>query len=314
LELTAVASPSSATVSNVLIYTIGLTNYGPAGATGVIITNILPQSVTYLSNNFPGTVANNNGVLTFSTSALAVGAGLSFNLAVVPGAQTTITNTIIAIDGELESSTNNATNIVISVGAPSADLGVAINATPNPVVAGDYVTITLVATNAGPSMGFGTMVTNYLPDGLFLTASNASLGTVAGSGGTNIWSIGSMPANASATLTLTAKATAALGATVLDTVVAGSSVFDPFKLNNFASFKIVINPAPTLAILSGVRSNTFTWNVAATNYVLRGATNLSPPIIWVTVTNPAPTIVNGQYSITLPNTTNGLHFFNLTTP
>ena len=75
-------SPASATVSNVLIYTVGLTNYGPAAATGVVITNILPPGLTYLSNNFPGTVASNNGVLTFSNSALAVGAGLSFNVAV----------------------------------------------------------------------------------------------------------------------------------------------------------------------------------------------------------------------------------------
>ncbi len=109
-----------------------------------------------------------------------------------------------------------------------------------------------------------------------------------------------MPANASATLTLTAKATAAAGATVLDTVVVASSVYDPFKLNNFASFKIVINPAPTLSIVSGANANTFTWPASATNYVLQGATNLTAPVVWVTVTNPAPAIVNGQYSVTLP--------------
>ncbi len=97
LELTVVPSPASATVSNNLIYTVGLTNYGPAAATGVVITNILPPGLTYLSNNFPGTVASNNGVLTFSTNALAVGAGLSFNVAVMPNAATTLTNTFIAI-------------------------------------------------------------------------------------------------------------------------------------------------------------------------------------------------------------------------
>ena len=121
-----------------------------------------------------------------------------------------------------------------------------------------------------------------------------------------------MPAEANATLTLTVMATNANGATVLDTVVVGSPVYDPFKLNNFASFKIVINPAPTLSIVSSAQANTFTWPAAATNYQLQGATNLTPRVVWVKVTNPAPAIVNGQYSVTLP--TNSLHFFKLTTP
>ena len=313
LELTVVPSPASATVSNVLIYMVGLTNYGPAAATGVVISNILPPGLTYLSNNFLGTVASNNGVLTFSNSALAVGAGLSFNVAVVPNAATTLTNTFEAMDGQVESSTNNVTNIVTTVGVPSADLGVTLSAAPNPVMAGSSAAITVVVTNNGPSIASGTTVSNYLPAGLVPTGSSASMGTVTGSGGTNIWSVGNLPANASATLTLTAKATAAAGGTLLDTVAVASAVFDPLKLNNFASFKIVINPAPMLSISPGLNANTFTWPASATNYVLKGATNLTPPIVWVTVTNPAPTIVNGQNSVTLP-TSNSLHFFILTTP
>ena len=312
LELSVTAAPALATVGNNLIYTVGLTNYGPAGASGVFITNILPAGLTYLSNNFPGTVVNNNGVLTFAVNALAVGTGVSFEVAVVPNAAALETNTFIAISGQLEPSTNNVTNVVSSISQPSADLGVTINATPNPVTAGDFATITLVATNNGPSLASGTTVTNYLPEGLVLTGSSASLGSVASAGGTNTWSVGSLAPFADATLTLTAMATNASGATVLDTVAVGSSVYDPVKLNNFASFKIVINPAPTLSIVSSARANTFTWPVAATNYMLQGATNLTPPIVWVMVTNPAPSIVNGQYSVTVP--TNSLHFFKLTTP
>jgi hypothetical protein len=156
------------------------------------------------------------------------------------------------------------------------------------------------------------MVTNYLPEGLVLTGSSTSWQAVAGSGGTNVWS-GSLPPNASTTLILTAQATAAQGATVEDTVVVGSPVYDPFKLNNAASFKIDITPV-TLSIVPGARAITFAWPASAANYVLLGATNLTQPIIWVPVTNPAPSIVNGQYSISLPNTTNGLHFFMLSTP
>ena len=314
LELTVAQSPALATVGNDLIYTVSLTNYGPSPATGVIITNILPPAADLagVSNNFSGNFASNNGVLTFSTNTLAVGKGFSFNITVMPASQGTFTNAFIAISDQLESSTNNATNIVTTVNEASADLGVSLNVFPNPVVAGDFVTITVVATNTGPSIGAGTTVTNYLPAGLVVTASSASTGwTVTGSGGTNVMS-GSLPANASATLTLTAQATNAFGATVTDNAVVASPIYDPFKLDNFASFKIVINPAPTLALVSGAGTNTFTWDASATNYVLLGATNLTQPMVWVTLTNLPAINAGGQFYINLP-ANSPLHFFMLST-
>jgi uncharacterized repeat protein (TIGR01451 family) len=311
LELSVVPMTPTATVGNNLVYAVGLTNYGPAGATGVVITDILPAGLTYLGNNFPGSSVNNNGVVTFAINSLAVGAGVSFNITNTPVAATTLTNTFVAVSAQLEASTNNVTNVVTVVSQPSADLGISLAATPNPVTAGNFVTLTVVATNNGPSLASATFVTNYLPAGLMLTSNSASMGTMSSSSGMNIWSVGSLPAFTNATLTLFAMATNASGATVLDTVVVGSSVYDPIKLNNFTSFKIVIDPAPTLSLILGARANTFTWAASATNYVLQGATTLSSPIVWVTVTN-TPTIVNGQYSVTVP--TNSLHFFKLTTP
>ena len=310
LELTVGQSPASATLGNTNVYTVALTNYGPAAATGVIITNILPSGLAYVSNSFSGTVISNNGVITFNVGALAVSNGISFNVTNLPSAETTVTNAFIAISDQIESSTNNATNVVTAIGAPSADLGVTMNAVPNPVAAGGYVTITLVVTNSVPSGASGTTVTNYLPAGLVLTGSSSSTGgAVTGSGGTNVWN-GSLPPNGSATLTLTAQATASAGATVLDSVEVASLVYDPFKLNDFASFKIVINPAPSLSIVPGLNANTFTWSATGPNFVLLGATNLTEPIVWVTVTNPAATLANGQYSVALP-TNSPLHFFML---
>jgi hypothetical protein len=67
-------------------------------------------------------------------------------------------------------------------------------------------------------------------------------------------------------------------------------------------------------VSSVLGTNTFTWNAIATNYVLYGATNLTPPVVWVKVTDVVPVIVNNTFSVSLPNTTNGLHFFILRTP
>jgi uncharacterized repeat protein (TIGR01451 family)/uncharacterized delta-60 repeat protein len=316
LELSVVQASAAATVSNYLVYTIALTNYGPAPATGVVITDVLPPGVAYASNNYPGTVTNYNGVLAFSPASLPVFGGLSFNVAVIPLSAASITNSFMAVDNQLEGSTNNFTNVVASVGQPSADVGVTVNVTPNPVWAGNYVNIALVVTNNGPSIAYGTIVTNFLPAGLVLTATNAPAGTtVTGSGATNFWNVGNLAPYTSSTLVFTAKATIPLGATVLDSVQAGSSVYDPLKLNNYASFKVVISPAPLISIATSIRSNTLTWNQAATNYVLLSTTNLAQPLSnWVKVTNVVPVIVNGSFSITLPKTTNGPYFFILTTP
>jgi uncharacterized delta-60 repeat protein/uncharacterized repeat protein (TIGR01451 family) len=312
LELSVIPAPALATTGNNLVFAVTLTNYGPAAATGVNLTNIIPAGLTYLSNNFAGTVHTNNGILTFSTNGLAVGAGFAFNIYTLPTVQALVTNMFIAIADQLEASTNNATNVAVLVSAPSADLAISIvSAAPNPVVAGDFVTLTVVATNAGPSLASGTFVTNYLPAGLAYASSSASVGTVFGAGATNVWNIGTLAANSNATLLLTFRAVAAAGAIVTNNVEIESGVTDPFKDNDFDSFKIFINPAPTLSISSSAHANTFTWSTSATNFVLQGATNLTPPVVWVTVTNPAPTISGGQYSITLP--TNSLHFFKLTT-
>jgi uncharacterized repeat protein (TIGR01451 family) len=320
LELTAVQSPASATVSNVVIYTIGLTNYGPAAATSVVLTDLLPPSgMAYVSNNFAnnllGTMTSSNGVLTFSAAnPLAVGAGLSFNIALMPETNISVTNTFAALDTQFQGSTNNITNLVTTVGEPNADVGVAVNASPNPVLAGNSVAITLVVTNNGPSIAYGTTVTNYLPAGLNLTSSSPSQGTVTNSAGMNIWSIGALPPNTSATNTLTAAVTVAGGTPLLDSAIVASTVYDPFKLNNFASFKIVTT-APALSILSGPRANTLFWDGAATNYVLLSTTNLALPLAnWVKATNAVSSNVNGQLFITLPATTDGPRFYILTTP
>jgi len=311
LEISVVPVPSTATVSNVLTYAIGLTNYGPATATGVVVTNPLPSGLTYQSNTFSGAFTNNNGVLTFSvTNSLGVSNGISFNLFVTPTNNGTVTNTFTATANQLEPSTNYFTNVVTSVNAPSADMGVSLFGAPNPVLAGNFVTYTIVITNGGPSFAVGPTATNVLPAGMVLYTSSASTGAISNSGAVSTWNAGTLSAYSNVTLTIVAQATAANGATNLDTVNVGSSIFDPLKFNNFSSFKIVVNPAPSLSIASGSHNFTITWPATATNFVLQGATNLPPPGVWTTVTN-VPAIVGGQYTITLP--TNGYRFFILKT-
>jgi hypothetical protein len=54
------------------------------------------------------------------------------------------------------------------------------------------------------------------------------------------------------------------------------------------------------------------WPAWASDWLLYGATNLAPPVVWTTVTNPVGSN-SGQFNVTLPVGA-GTHFFRLSSP
>jgi hypothetical protein len=86
-----------------------------------------------------------------------------------------------------------------------------------------------------------------------------------------------------------------------------SSVYDPFKGNNFSAVKIVVEQ-PLLSVSGATPSYQLVWSALATNYTLEGATALPPQGTWTPI--PTPPVINGQYTFSLPGT-NGYQFFRL---
>jgi len=206
------------------------------------------------------------------------------------------------------------TNVVTVVGSQSADLGVIITASENELTAGNLVTLYVVITNTGPSAAVSAVVSNVLPSGLLFISDTTSStnGVVSNSGGASVWNLGGLGATSNATLMIVAQATATNGATVLDTAGVASAIYDPYKFNNYNSYKIVVDPAPVMSISNAAHAFTLTWAGGATNFELQGATNLQRPIVWTTLTNVVLTNSEGLYSITLP-TNGGYDFFRLRT-
>ena len=91
----------------------------------------------------------------------------------------------------------------------------------------------------------------------------------------------------------------------LDSVTVGSQVYDPAKLNNYASVKTEVVPAMINVAGSGTNYS-LSWQAVAGDFVLEGAVTVSGP--WMPIANPAA--VGGQYTYVLPGT-NGYHFFRL---
>lgn len=88
-----------------------------------------------------------------------------------------------------------------------------------------------------------------------------------------------------------------------------SDIAFDFELNASA----IIHASPSLTVSPATGTLTFTWPAGAAWFSLRSATNLAPPVNWIPVTN-SPSVVNSQWSVTLPAGTNGQRFFRLQTP
>ena len=299
-----VLTTSDLTLSNQFAGTITVTNYGPAPATDVVITEPIPPGVAYVSNGCNcGVVAN--GVISFTLPTLAVNAGAAFTSYFMPTNLGYITNVVTALADQQDPNTNNvATNISV-IGPPSADLGLTMTASPSLVTLGGDVTYVITVTNGGPSQAASVTVTDVLPPG-FLYVTNYPSAGVTNNNGTITWAVGTLnPAASGGTApALQIVAAPSVAGIWLNSASVSSAVFDPFKLNNFAAAKVEVD-AVSITINTAGASN---WLVWPTNYVLQGASNLPPQGTWISITNPAPPVVNGQYNYPLVGT-NGSHYF-----
>jgi hypothetical protein len=73
---------------------------------------------------------------------------------------------------------------------------------------------------------------------------------------------------------------------------------------------LAVQPQPRLGIATGSgRQVVLTWTSLPAGFALQQATNLSPPVVWSSVTN-VPTLTNSQYGVALPVSL-GTRFFRL---
>ncbi len=73
---------------------------------------------------------------------------------------------------------------------------------------------------------------------------------------------------------------------------------------------LAVQPQPRLGIAAGsARQVLLTWTNLPAGFALQQATNLSPPVVWSSVTN-VPTLTNSQYGVALPVSL-GTRFFRL---
>lgn len=221
-----------------LTYVATVTNLGPSAASGVVLdaTQVLPpgvvvQAITPSQGSFTAP--------TWTLGALAAGASSTLTVVLTAGSSAAVGSDVIASTVAVTASAeprlntgDDAATLTTSV-ARQIDLTVALAESIDPVVAGSGAgNLTYVATvlNLGPSDASGVELGQALtlPSGVSLDTITPSTGSFSAP----TWTLGALPAGASATLTavLTAGSGAQPGSDVVATSLTVTASNEP-RLN-----------------------------------------------------------------------------------
>ncbi|MCE9524915.1 MAG: DUF11 domain-containing protein [Planctomycetales bacterium] len=238
LSLTKTVNNATPNVGETITFTITAANGGPSNATGVVVTDVLPAGLTFVSATPSGSTTYNNGtgVWTIGNLNSAATAQLQIVATVATsGVKTNTAEVTAANEGDIDSTPNNQNpqeddQASVSVTPQVADLSVTKtvdNAAPNK---NQNVTFTITVSNAGPDSATNVAVTDLLPAGLTFVSSTPS-GTTTYNSGTGVWTVGTLASGASATLQVVATATT-IGAKTNSAQVTAVDQFDPDSTKN----------------------------------------------------------------------------------
>lgn len=119
LVFTKTASTNSVAQSSAFSYTLTVTNYGSASATGVTVTDPLPAGVSFVSaTSSPGTVTNSSGTIIATIGSLAANAGASITINVTAVTAGSVSNyaSVAAIETDATPA-NNSDDAIVTVTA-----------------------------------------------------------------------------------------------------------------------------------------------------------------------------------------------------
>ncbi|HET7090178.1 MAG TPA: hypothetical protein VFL17_16195, partial [Anaerolineae bacterium] len=194
--------------NSIMTYTLAYTNSGSTHATGVVITDRLPLSVTFLSA-IPPYAQRSDNLLTWNftqvvtNSAGTIAIRVRVNDSQVSG--TLFTNTARIAAAEIVSSFASLTNHISS--APNVTLSKSDGRTS--AAAGQVLTYTLIYSNLGNAPALNVVITDRIPSNVTFVRCTQPCPTA---GGVYTFSIGTLDASTSGQKTLTVRVSPTLPA------------------------------------------------------------------------------------------------------
>jgi uncharacterized repeat protein (TIGR01451 family) len=192
LEVTKSVDNPTPNMGDTLTYTVTVTNHGPTQATGVDVSDLLPDGLLLVkATPSQGIYDPVTGIWQLGTVDTILPATLTLQAKLTDCDPHTNTAYIVHSD---QSDPNLDNNSASADETPkSADLQVTKTVdNPTPSL-GDTVTFTAYVYNAGPNDATGVVVNDLVPAGLALAGTGVTVSTGSYDPATGDWTIGSMP-------------------------------------------------------------------------------------------------------------------------
>ncbi len=252
LSVSLTPSVTVAPVGTPFNYTLSINNFGPSTATGTVVVVQFPADFTnivVMPDQGAFTISNTN-LVTINTGILPASSASIVTFTVTPNlVEQAVTTAGVTSPVADPNSSNNTTSSTVTVGN-AADLGVTITANPNPVLVGQELFYTIVASNNGPSAASEPVVTDTLPAGLTYDPNNSNAGpngTISFANGVVTASLNALLAGDFDTITIAVIPTASGLVTntvnIADPTLANSIEIDPNLTNNTATIAVPVSPA-----------------------------------------------------------------------
>lgn len=272
--------PSTVTAGQNATYTLTISNAGPNPAKGVVLTDLLPAgaslvSITKTSGPDLFNLSQSGSTITETAAdVIASGSSDSFQLVVTASASSyngAAFNNRASVSADGSSNDPNTSNNSVTVngtitgGLISGDLAVTNVASVGSANEGDTITFTVKVLNRDTlNPATGVVLTDSLDSNLLYVSAATSQGTFSRSGNTLSFSIGTMAAGA--TVTLTVKARPIEEGTAANAAQVSASSPESSTANNAASATIsVAEPSITVSAPKTITSR-FNSNITVATF------------------------------------------------
>jgi uncharacterized repeat protein (TIGR01451 family) len=242
LTITKTANQSNYNVGDTAVYNIDVLNNGPDTATNVILTDTLPEGLTYVSSTLDGVYQSTTRTITWTVGNLVNGAhfitSVKATVTAAAGGKHLI-NTAQAKNDQIITPVKTTANIYV----PAAALEITKTVNNKTPKIGDTVIYTLIVKNHGPDTANSVKVADVVTTGglKFVGVDSINYGTYDPS--TGVWSIDNLPANAVASLVLRFKTERA--GIVINQAKVNALTFDPNLYPTEASVTINVQNPPS---------------------------------------------------------------------
>lgn len=234
------AENKTAKVGDLVNFTITVTNNGLSNATGVNVTDKLPDGMSYVDCGSSIGIKGENtseGVV-WHVDRIANGTSIMFWVQVRMTSNGTFENVAVVKSNENTTNSTNGTNITVRSGDVDLEIFKTVSATQAHV--GEIITYTITVTNKGPATATGVKVYEKLKGSVKIIEFHASKGSYDENAG--IWEIGEVGVNEPMSVNLTLNVCLLDEGTVENSVSVNSTENDTdVSNNNFTSQNVTVS-------------------------------------------------------------------------